>query len=235
MTSQPFDGWRDGAAWTAGFLAFPIVGTTLAVKGYGWLNQWRPMALPPYMVSWLGYAAACWISVYALGLWSLRRGIADHVFVFRRPTGLDWIIAMVGAAAGVLIIFPASQWLAHTIFGAEMRGMGFHLDSIFVLSIVFFWAVVTAPFVEEVLFRGLAVAYLQARGWPAWAVGAASCVAFAAYHLPYFGIAGAIFILLWSALVVTIRLWRGSLTPGLVIHLINNAVAYIVIPLARSP
>ena len=62
----------------------------------------------------------------------------------------------------------------------------------------------------------------------------ASVVAFAVYHLPYFGAAGAIFILFWAAMVTAIRLWRGNLTAGLIIHILNNLTAYIIGPLLRG-
>jgi len=55
--------------------------------------------------------------------------------------------------------------------------------------------------------------------------------AFAAIHLPYFGIGLALFILFWSAMVCAIRLWRQSLTPGLMLHVFNNIAAYLVFPL----
>ena len=88
-----------------------------------------------------------------------------------------------------------------------------------------------APFCEEVQFRGLAVAYFHARRWPAWAIAAAPSAAFAAIHLPYFGVGLALFILFWSAMVCAIRLWRQSLTPGLMLHVLNNIAAYLIFPL----
>jgi membrane protease YdiL (CAAX protease family) len=229
MTSDP---WRGGLAWTAGFLAFPIAVSALAVEGYKLLTAWHPM-VPVYMVSWLGYTVGCWVAVYGVWLWSSRRGIADKVFIFRQPTGRDWGITLAGAAVGIVILYPVSQWLAQVLFGVQMRGMSFDIRQPFVLPVVLVWAVLTAPLAEEVLFRGLAVAYLQARRWPTWAIGVVCCIAFAAIHLPYFGVAGATLILFWGGMVVAIRLWRGNLMPGWILHIVNNVVAYIAIPLLR--
>jgi membrane protease YdiL (CAAX protease family) len=226
--------WRGGALVTIGLIAFPIIGTTLAVKGYVMLQQWHGRPIPSQMVAWLAYAATGWISVGVLWLWASRRGLVDQVFVLRRPTGIDWILAIVCAAVGILIIFPLSQWLAQVLLGATISGMKFRLDSVFVILVVLFWAVISAPIVEEVLFRGLAIAYLQSRGWPVWAVGTVPCVAFAAYHLPYFGAAGAMYVLFWSGMVAAIRLWRGNLTACLIIHILNNLTAYIIGPLLRG-
>jgi hypothetical protein len=59
-------------------------------------------------------------------------------------------------------------------------------------------------------------------------------VAFALYHIPTFGLAGATFVLFWGALVTAVRLWRDSLTPGWIVHILNNTYAYILLPLLIS-
>ena len=74
------------------------------------------------------------------------------------------------------------------------------------------------------------MAYLRGQRWPAWAIVLASSAAFAAIHLPYFGAGLALFILPWSAMICTVRLWRQSLTPGWMLHVLNNIVAYLIIP-----
>ena len=44
------------------------------------------------------------------------------------------------------------------------------------------------------------------------------------------GAALALFILPWSAMICSIRLWRRNLTPGWMSHVLNNIVAYLVLP-----
>jgi membrane protease YdiL (CAAX protease family) len=92
-------------------------------------------------------------------------------------------------------------------------------------------AVVIAPFCEEVLFRGLDVAYLKSLRLSALAVWLAVTLAFAAIHVPNFGFAGGLVTLLWGGMVTSIRQWRESLSPGLLLHVVNNAVAYLVLRL----
>jgi membrane protease YdiL (CAAX protease family) len=216
--------WRGAGPWAVGLVAFPIVLTTGAAAAYVALAGRLPAMAGAQI-----YTLACWLAVAAAWRWSRLRGVRAQVFAFRPPAGRDWLGAVAGTAAGILMVWPASQWVAH-LLGAPVRGMTFDLHQPSVLAIVVVWAIVTAPICEEILFRGLAVAYLQARGWPAWAVALASCVVFAAIHVPHFGLGLAIFILPWSGILMFLRLWRGSLTPGWMMHALNNVIAYLVIP-----
>ena len=132
------------------------------------LRQWHGMPIPSYMMAWLAYAASGWISVGALWLWASRRGLVDQVFVFRRPTGIDWILVIVGTTVGIDNL-SLSQWLAQVLLGSTISGMKFKLA----VSCHFggaLRAVISAPIVEEVLFRGLAIEYLQ-YVVAVWAVG----------------------------------------------------------------
>lgn len=217
-------GWYGSGVAVAAFLALPIALTSALVR------LW-PEAMP--LVSWLGYSLFCWATVSALYRWAQRRRIERDAFAFRRPGIVDVAIAIAGVIGGLLVIWPASQFVAH-LLGAHVRGMRFDFHAPLVLPGIVLWAVISAPFCEEVLFRGLAVAYLRARRWPAWAIVLATSAAFAAIHLPYFGLGLALFILPWSAMLCAIRLWRLSLTPGLILHVINNIAAYLIFPLLRG-
>jgi membrane protease YdiL (CAAX protease family) len=213
--------WGPGGVWSIGFLALPVVLSEALVQS--WPSQ------APALVNWLGYSLFCWITVFALWRWAAARGIAAEIFAFARPSWADIVIALAAAAFGLFAIWPASQLVAR-LFGLGVRGMSFDLRAPLVLPGVVVWAIVTAPLCEEILFRGLAVACLRARRWPASAIVFASSTAFAAIHLPYFGVALALFILMWSAMICSIRLWRRNLTPGWMIHVLNNIVAYLVTP-----
>jgi membrane protease YdiL (CAAX protease family) len=181
--------------------------------------------------AWLIYSATCWIAVGAVYVWSRRRGLTAEVFAFHRPRALDWSVAVAGTLFGLFAIYPFSQWLAHHLFGAGIRGMGFDAHNPWTLSAVVLWAIVSAPFCEEVLFRGLAVAHLRARRWPDWLTGIVVTLGFAAIHLPYFGMGGVSLIVLWGGMLTAVRLWRDHLTPGWMIHVANNITAFVVIPL----
>jgi membrane protease YdiL (CAAX protease family) len=212
-------------------IAGPCISSVLLVGGYRSLLGLPPGTSSVMHAAWLIYSTTCWIAVGATYLWSRRRGMVGQVFAFRLPSGLDRIVALGGTALGLFVIYPFSQWLAHLLFGTGIRGMGFDAHQPWTLTAVVFWAVVSAPFCEEILFRGLAVAHLRARHWPAWAIGVAITLGFAAIHLPYFGMGGVSLILIWGGMLAAVRLWRDHLTPGWMIHAANNVVAFVVIPL----
>jgi membrane protease YdiL (CAAX protease family) len=213
-----------GAARTTGAIFGAITPTLDAASG----GRGRAM------LGWLVYSAACWIVVAIIWRWSRRRGTLAQIFAFHRPAPIDFALAVAGFAVGVVIIYPTTQWVAHW-FGTGMMGMHFDLHRPAVAIAVVIWAVVTAPLCEEILFRGLAVEYLRAQHAPFWLIVLLPCVAFAAIHLPYFGLGGAMFILPWSLTVMAIRLWRDSLTPGWILHVLNNIFAYLVVPLLSWP
>jgi membrane protease YdiL (CAAX protease family) len=81
--------------------------------------------------------------------------------------------------------------------------------------------------------RGLTVKALQSSGLGGVTIWLIPTAAFAAIHLPYFGVAGMTYIFACSCVVTAIRVWRKSLTPDLILHVCNNIIAYLVIPLLR--
>lgn len=225
--------WRWGAAWVILFLALPVVATGVvfgvaARLGVGFAP------LQPQIAAFLVYGVlACGLTIVAVWLWARPRGLVGAIFLFRRPTTVDWLVALAAWIVGIAI-FPLTQRLAFMLFGARLRGMNFDLHSPGAVVMMALAAVIVGPLAEEILFRGLGVAYLQARGWPGWAVWLAMVLAFCAIHLPAFGVAGAFFVLFWGAMVTAIRLWRDSLTPGWIAHILNNMMAYIVFPLIMT-
>jgi membrane protease YdiL (CAAX protease family) len=230
----PSDRWgRFGALWTILFLAFPVVFAGIVFRLASRFGiEFAP--LERHVASFLIYGVvACGAAVLGVWLWARPRGLVREIFMFRPLAGRDWLIACVAWLIG-LAIFPVSQWLARILFGATVRGMNFDLHTPYAIPIMVIAAVIVGTFGEEVLFRGLGIAYLRSLRWPSWAVWLTMTLAFAAIHVPTFGVAGAFFVLFWGAMVTAIRLWRGSLSPGWIVHILNNATAYILLPLLLS-
>jgi membrane protease YdiL (CAAX protease family) len=209
------------------FLFAPITVTALVIRGLVVVVQDKP----PAMISWLVYSAACWIDVSLLWTWARRRGLSAKIFAFHRPSGTDYLVAF-GGVVLVFFLYQPIAWLTG-LFGFSMQGMRFDVRDPIVLSSVCIWAIISAPICEEILFRGLAVKALRSSGFGGVTIWLIPTAAFAAIHLPYFGVAGMIYIFAWSCVVTAIRLWRKSLTPGLILHVCNNIIAYLVIPLLR--
>ncbi len=97
------------------------------------------------------------------------------------------------------------------------------------LLIVFVLAVVAAPIVEEVFFRGMLYTALRTK-MGVWAAALLSGTIFAALH-PTFP--GQFLPLLALAMVLAlVREKTGSLLPGIVCHAINNTIALLLVLLA---
>lgn len=184
---------------------------------------------PPF-TSFAAYGLANWVGLGLLAAFLRWFRVPFSALGWRWPTLRDLLPALIMALIAIWGIFPLATAL-NELLGTPMRGMGFQIPTLGALGVTVFYAVVTAPFAEEVLFRGYGLGYLLARGLSPLAAAALMILAFAIIHLPYFGLGGGIFILLWGILPTALRLWRGDLAAAWLMHVLNNAFAYIVVPL----
>jgi len=95
------------------------------------------------------------------------------------------------------------------------------------------FAVILAPVVEEIAFRGIALGCLLARGWSPWMAAALTSAGFAAVHMQYAPIAlipvfAAGFLFAW------LRIQTGSIGPSIVAHASANAVALVLFAIAEG-
>ncbi len=225
QTAPPAAQWHGAAPLAAVLLALPLALAAATATIYVATAGRAPPPVPMGLV----YAAGCWLAVLSAWRWAARRGLTGAVFAFRRPRWCDWLGALAGLAAS-FAIFPLSQALTSRL-GIPMHGMRYDLADPWNIAALVAWVVVTTPICEEVLFRGLAVGALRSRRWPEWAVALVPTVAYALVHAPYFGWGGAVFILFWGAIPMALRLWRGSLTPGAIMHAANNLAAFVIVPM----
>jgi membrane protease YdiL (CAAX protease family) len=95
-----------------------------------------------------------------------------------------------------------------------------------------FLATVTAPFVEEVIYRGVLYSALQRAAGKAWAVAIVGLI-FTGIHvlqyLPSYGVIATIFLL--SFVLTLIRAHTGRLLPCVVVHLVFNGIQSLLIVL----
>jgi len=181
---EPSAGWRGGNLIAIGLLVMPTVATALAITLVLTITSWlaRSAGQTPALA---GPAA---VRLMALGFYAVAAWVT---------TGLLWpgpfsrfvvCIAVAVSVVSVAVMRPLSAWFAASL---GLRGMGREPDlhQPAVLALVVFAGVVTAPICEEVLFRGLAVAWLRAHRLPASVVWLLASLAFAAIHLPIYGIA----------------------------------------------
>ncbi|MDZ4249159.1 MAG: CPBP family intramembrane glutamic endopeptidase [Candidatus Nanopelagicales bacterium] len=79
--------------------------------------------------------------------------------------------------------------------------------------------VVGAPFVEELVFRGLLWAGLRRRGWSAWVTGVVTTLAFALFHLE---IKRILVLAAVAAVLAVLRQRTAALGAPMVAHAVNN-------------
>ena len=96
-----------------------------------------------------------------------------------------------------------------------------------------FLATFTAPFVEEVVYRGVLYSALRRAAGTAWAVAIVGVVFTAIHVLQYWGSVGVITtIFLLSFVLTLIRAYTGRLLPCFVVHLVFNAIQSVFIVLS---
>lgn len=86
-------------------------------------------------------------------------------------------------------------------------------------------SVMVAPVIEELLFRGILFAGLAKR-WPIWLAAVVSSLAFAFLH-------GQVNVGIYTFILGCLLSWSyvrsGSLYPGIVLHFVNNLVAFVLL------
>lgn len=131
---------------------------------------------------------------------------------------------MFGVAAGISQVLPH-----HETDMDKILKMG-----VFVRILVVVLAVLMAPLVEEVVYRGVVYSAVERLGGKAVGVVTVTAI-FALVHVPqYWGSAAAITAIVTLSLVLTLlRAWTGSLLPCVVMHLVYNGiqgVGLLVVP-----
>jgi membrane protease YdiL (CAAX protease family) len=122
------------------------------------------------------------------------------------------------------------HWLAHVTGG---QGSGVRIDFHDTKSIAgyFFLFVVTTPVSEEILYRGLLVAWLRRVDCRDPAILLVGGLIFGANHVIALGFAfGAVMVAVGS-ICFALRLRYGSLCPAWLSHFLFNAQPFLILPL----
>ena len=168
-----------------------------------------------------------------LGLaWMLVTGVGKRPFL--RTLGWDWgrdftFWRSAGLAVGLLLLGIGIIKLA----GNPPTELDRLIESSRATALATaFLATVTAPFVEEVVYRGVLYPALQRAAGKVWAVAIVGLI-FTGIHvlqyLPSYGVIATIFLL--SFVLTLIRAHTGRLLPCVVIHLVFNGIQSLLIVL----
>jgi membrane protease YdiL (CAAX protease family) len=231
-------GWRDGALVLTMVLAPVGLAIVMVATGVLVLAGWQmarglPVALPASanlrLFGMLAYVAASWLDVAAVWRWSSRRGLHRDVFVFRRPT---WPALAAAIAGFVIAAYGApllTHWLSRVTGGHGPAAFDFHDAQTVAIYLLLF--VVTAPVCEEILYRGLLVAWLRRMGWRDFAIGFTGSLIFGLTHAIPLGLVWAAVMVMFGAILFTLRLRYGSLVPAWLTHVLFNAQPLLLYPL----
>jgi membrane protease YdiL (CAAX protease family) len=207
----------------------PVILTALTYKLMG--PQSRAAMTTSPMIPFLVYAAWNWFVICGGYLLIRRSGITWKNLGFTNFRFRDMGLAVAGALIGLFVVYPIATWLARILGLAAMRGMNYSLIGPLDIVSALVACVLIGPLAEDIIFRGYLLNMLRARIANLWIVGFIGVVMFTLVHLPYFGWGGMLFIFLWTPFTVGLFLWRRSIYPSYVMHVLNNFFAYMIVPL----
>jgi membrane protease YdiL (CAAX protease family) len=151
---------------------------------------------------------------------------------FWRALGFEWS-ERVGfwTSAGLAVGLLAFGILLTKLIGGEQTQIDQIVNSSaasrYALAIL---AATTAPFVEEVVYRGVLFSALQKTAGMVWAIVGVSVLFTAVHVLQYYNNLGVIIVIsMLSVSLTLVRAFTGRLLPCFVMHLIFNGIQSIVI------
>ncbi|MHC2332609.1 CPBP family intramembrane glutamic endopeptidase [Bradyrhizobium sp. USDA 4454] len=235
-------GWREGILVLAMALAPVGLAITLTTTAGFALAGWQivrglPVDMPTrvefQLLGMAFYVASSWFSVAAVWFWSSRRGLRRNVFIFR---ALTWPALAASLAGFVIAMYGApiaTHWLSRITGGdgpgnALLDFHGVHATAIYILLFV-----MTAPLCEEILYRGLLVAWLRRAGFGDPTIWLTGSLLFGANHILPLGLVWGIVMVAFGTILFAIRLRYRSLTPAWVTHFLFNAQP-VLMPLIKE-
>lgn len=168
-----------------------------------------------------------------LAAWLLVTGAGKRAFL--RTLGWDWTRGFTfWRCAGLAVLLLAAGAGIIKAVGSPETELDRLIESSRAAALATaFLATVTAPLVEEVIYRGVLYSAIRRAAGRRWAV-AIVVLLFAAIHVPQywpsFGVIAT--ILLLSYVLTHIRARSGRLLPCFVVHLVFNAIQSVLIVLS---
>lgn len=153
-----------------------------------------------------------WIGLKKTILWIL----GSYIFYI----GLGILIIMIFFSLGIDKFGFEPQRSIFEIFGRDPFG----------IMVAIFVAIIIAPFVEELFFRGFMLQTLAKRISPFWGVLLTALI-FAAVHFEFQSIMP---LLILSFILNILYIRTRSIWPGIIFHMFNNSVSFIAIYFLES-
>jgi membrane protease YdiL (CAAX protease family) len=216
MESKRFSSWGNLMILAAIFFAATLVaGVCMAVMMFAYPDIEQGLSM------FIVYTVQFLLAVIGGIIWLQRQGDVRLRFGVSWHAGLSILGGVVLITAASLVLEPLiAMFPAHYL--EELNGLigsgGWTIVT----------TVVAAPILEELFFRGLVLENLAKR-WSGTAAVVASAALFGAAHLPILPQALNAFVL--AILMGYIYLATRSLIPVIIIHAINNGIAYMTLQL----
>jgi membrane protease YdiL (CAAX protease family) len=207
-----------------GLTGLPVVLTGIAAPSLIGQLTWLAPGPRAFVVYALANCVVLPFVIAVAGL-SVLRGLGARLLVNRPRIQAAVAGFMIGVAIYLLV-----DWMLRQVQIPQVGGMNFRVLGFSDILALTFSTVLVAPIAEELFFRVLWVGGLAPR-IGRWLAGGVSIAAFAAIHYSYFGPGGVIFIAVWSIVPVILFFRFGDISAPLMMHMLNNAWAYLGVPL----
>ena len=238
-TAPSGTGWREGALVLVIVLAPMGLAVIVMAIGLAARAAWlvvcgMPAGLPPAasirLYGLLSYAVGSWIAVGLAWLWSKRQDLRRDAFLFRRLTAPALAAGIVSFAIVAFGVPVVTHWLAGAT-GGQSHDVRIDVRDVQSVAIVILLFVITTPLTEEVLYRGLLVAWLRRLGLTNLSIAICGSLLFAANHIIPLGFVWAGAMILLGAVLYALRLRYDSLSPAWLAHALFNAQLALSYPL----
>lgn len=216
------------AAWyaLAGFVAGLVGGNVLALVTKSTDLPDIAVLLLNGAVLWASLLTACWRASRRYGTGNLRRDFG--LTVSGRDIGWGALMAVAAKLAGAIAVIPL---VGHDRLVGSNQGVYGRVDTDVGTYLIFaVVAVVFAPAVEELFFRGLLLRSLTSVLGPGWAIAVTSVLFGLAHFSPLLGLANVSVILVISAGGVIFGItawWRRRVGASIVAHASYNLISVI--------
>jgi membrane protease YdiL (CAAX protease family) len=169
--------------------------------------------------------------------WAVTLILLGIVFLWERRTlasigvkqmsGRDVLWGVVGFVVGAFSFIITAPLVKALDLGTTSGGIAQLAQASIVSRVAI---VITAGITEEILFRGYPIERLtEMTGRIGWGAGIAY-IAFVLLHIPFWGLGGTIQIGVWSLIVTLLYVWRRNLLACMLMHILNDAYAFILLP-----
>lgn len=223
----PWDTYTVAASLAAGYFLIPLLATQLLVLINPFLGDTEQLFIQQ------GVTLLTWVSIFAFLHWrygSFRESLGLSLSRPIRYYAWETVKLILLTTALTLSMNLLWMWLGKIWPGLHLEDKLPYSDfSSMELVVLVLFAVLMAPVLEELIFRGLIQSTFRKFCSPTWAVILTALV-FLLLHISYFGDIKALMQVLVLGLFFSI--WRErtqSLFPGMMAHLFNNGLASMLL------